>query len=364
MRIGLLIYDSLNSRSGGYLYDRMLVEHLRAVGDQVEVVSLPSGNYLRHLRDNLSQSLYRRLGNLDVDILLQDELNHPSLFNLNYSLRTQVVIPIISIVHHLRCSESHPSLRNYLYRWIETRYLKSVDGFIFNSNTTRISVQNLLENEVPWVVAYPAGDQLEADLTPEDITSRAKQGEPLRILFLGNLIPRKGLVNLLAALSMIPNERWVLNIVGDPEMDPGYVKDIKKLVLEKELENQVNLSGYLETQDLQKVMNESQLLVLASEYEGFGIVFLEGMAFGLPAIATTGGGAVEIISHGEDGFLVPPGDQNQLVYYLCQLMDDRELLARMSLAARQRYLKHPSWEDSASTIRDFLLKVIQDRKAK
>lgn len=364
MRIGLLIYDSLSIRSGGYLYDRMLVEHLRAVGDQVEIISLPAGNYLRHLGDNLSRSLLKRLGNLDVDILLQDELNHPSLFNLNYSLRTQVVFPIFSIVHHLRCSEFHPPLRNYLYRWIETRYLNSVDGFIFNSNTTRHTVQNLVENEVPWVVAYPAGDQLEADLIPEIIASRAKQNGPLRLLFLGNLIPRKGLAQLLAALAMIPKGRWVLNIVGDPEMDPSHVKDIKRLVFENELENQVNFTGFLDTQDLQEVMSESQLLVLTSEYEGFGIVYLEGMAFGLPAIATAGGGAAEIISHGEDGFLVPPGDQNQLGYYLCQLMDDREMLARMSLAARQRFQRHPSWEDTTSTIRDFLLKVIQDRKAK
>ncbi len=77
MHVGLLIYGSLDNQSGGYLYDRMLVDHLRAAGDQVEVISLAERNYLRHVGDNLSPTLLNQLGDLNVDLLLQDELNHP-----------------------------------------------------------------------------------------------------------------------------------------------------------------------------------------------------------------------------------------------------------------------------------------------
>ena len=83
MRIGLLIYGSLDTLSGGYLYDRKLVEHLRQAGDSVEIVSIPWRSYPAHLADNLSLRLYRRLRDLPVDILLQDELNHPSLALVN-----------------------------------------------------------------------------------------------------------------------------------------------------------------------------------------------------------------------------------------------------------------------------------------
>ena len=86
MRFGLLIYGQLADQSGGYLYDRRLVEHLRAHGHQVDIISLPWRSYARHLADNLDQSLYRRLRDLDVDILLQDELNHSSLFDINSRL--------------------------------------------------------------------------------------------------------------------------------------------------------------------------------------------------------------------------------------------------------------------------------------
>jgi hypothetical protein len=64
MRVGLLIYGSLDTISGGYLYDCKLVEHLRQQGDQVEIISLPWRNYLRHLGDNLSSGLLQRLKSL------------------------------------------------------------------------------------------------------------------------------------------------------------------------------------------------------------------------------------------------------------------------------------------------------------
>ena len=115
MKIGLLIYGSLDTISGGYLYDRMLVEHLRAGGDEVEVVSLPWVGYGRALLQNFSHSLRQRLANADFDLLLQDELNHPSLFWLNWRLKRQVHYPLVSIVHHLRQSEQHPRGLRSLY---------------------------------------------------------------------------------------------------------------------------------------------------------------------------------------------------------------------------------------------------------
>ena len=80
-----------------------------------------------------------RLRAADVDVLLQDELNHPSLFGVNRRLRGRVRYPIVSIVHHLRSSEEHPPLLRRLYRQVESLYLNSVDAFIYNSHTTRAS---------------------------------------------------------------------------------------------------------------------------------------------------------------------------------------------------------------------------------
>ena len=87
MKIGLVICGNLDVISGGYLYDRMLCRYLQESGEWVEVFSLPRQKYVLNLKDNLSKSFYQKLHCSKLDILLQDELNHPSLFLLNQRLK-------------------------------------------------------------------------------------------------------------------------------------------------------------------------------------------------------------------------------------------------------------------------------------
>ena len=354
MRIGLVIYGLLDTVSGGYLYDRQLVSYLEAQGDQVEVVSIPWRNYSRHLLDNLSRDFYDRLLDLPIDILLQDELNHPSLFYLNRRIKGSINYPIITIVHHLRCSESHPRWQMPVYTAVEKSYLKSVDGFIFNSQNTRQSVQDLVGADKNCVVAYPAGYRHKPDLTRETIETRAHQEGPLQILFLGNVIPRKGLHILLEALGKIVAKDWYLSVVGSLEIDLNYAQNIQQTVHGYGLANKVRFYGSLGEGQLNDVMLNSHIMVVPSYHEGFGIAYLEGMAFGLPAIGTTSGGATEFITHDVNGYLVPRENAHLLAERIAGVIDDREVLTRMSWQAQERYLQHPTWETSMQRIRRFL----------
>ena len=83
------------------------------------------------------------------------------------------------------------------------------------------------------------------------------------------------------------------------------------------------------------------------------------MCFGLPAIGTPAGAAREIITDGIDGFLVEPENADLLARRLKVLNEEREVLIRMGLAARERYLGQPKWAETAVQIREFLLKQIQ-----
>jgi glycosyltransferase involved in cell wall biosynthesis len=82
------------------------------------------------------------------------------------------------------------------------------------------------------------------------------------------------------------------------------------------------------------------------------------MIFGLPAIATTRGAAGEIITSGENGYLVEAEEPQELAQRLGQLAEDRELLSRLSLGACQRFEAHPTWEQTTKSMRDFLLGII------
>lgn len=356
MRIGLVIYGSLDTLSGGYLYDRKVVEYLRAQGDEVQIVSLPWRSYPRHLLDNFSPAWRRRLAGLNVDILVQDELNHPSLAWANRTI-SRAPFPVVSIVHHLRASEEHPAWLLPFYRWVERRYLASVGSFVFNSRTTQKSVETLLARPAhPSVVAYPAADHLNPPTTAEVdrlIDERNARPGPVEILFVGNLIPRKGLHHLLAALARLHDQEWRLSVVGRTDVDTQYTARIHAQIDALGLGEFVALHGRVSDAALTEHLRRCHLLAVPS-YEGFGIVYLEAMAFGLPVIASTAGAAHEIVQPGVNGFLVDPADANGLAQSVAHCLHDRRALAEMGRAARRVYDGHPSWAETGARIREFL----------
>lgn len=359
MRVGLVIYGSLDFLSGGYLYDRKLVNHLTASGDEVRVFSLPWRLYPRLMMDNFSSLWLDRFSQEPVDVMLQDELNHPSLFLLNRRLAPSVSYPIVSIVHHLRCREQRPPLAQALYQLVESAYLRSVDAFVFNSRATQSAVESLIEGVRPSLVAHPGRDRLLGPaLDEKEITARVTGGGPLRLAFVGNLLKRKGLHKLLTALGLLKAEPWTLSVAGSLTMDPDYTARIGRKIGDLGLEERVQLLGAVSDHELTRLLKRSHVIAMPFSYEGFGIAYLEGMAHGLPALGCSTGGAGEIIHHGKNGFLFDPGDVRGVADSLCHLVRDKDELLRLSLAARRHFGTFPTWEKTTTRIRDFLVATV------
>ncbi|MFP4206382.1 MAG: glycosyltransferase family 4 protein [Spirochaetaceae bacterium] len=358
MRVGLVLCGDLETVSGGYLYDRQLVEHLRRRGDEVAVVSLGQRRYGEGLLHNLSRRLAGDIAGMDVDLLLEDELAHPSLALLNRRLQARIRCPIVGVVHHLRCAEDHPPILRRLYEAVERSYLRSVDGLLCSSEATRREVQEVCRCRRPSEVAHPAGDRFR-DLPEElEIAERARREGPMEVVFLGNLIPRKGLHVLLDAVARLPAGSVHLSVCGSPEADRRYAEMMRRRVGELSIDERVSFRGGIADEDLAALLRRSHVLAVPSHLEGFGIVYLEGMGFGLPAIASAGGGARELVTDGVDGFLV--GGENAAAAVsarLEHLARDRARLAEMGSAARRRYRRHPSWETTMKRARRFLVEM-------
>ncbi|WP_424014343.1 glycosyltransferase family 4 protein [Halorubrum xinjiangense] len=347
MKVGLALYGSLDEQSGGFRYDRQLVEGLRAAGDAVEVVELPWRGYPRGLLDNALPGVRDRL-RVDVDVLLQDELAHPSLFLANRDLP----YPVVSVVHHLRASE--PRRLSPLYRAVERRYLATVDGVVCNSAATRDAVAALGVDPAATVVAPPAGNRFDPAIDDAEIGERARE-RPLRVAFVGNIEPRKGLDTLVEGVDRA-DAAVDLTVVGRA-VDESHVADVRRLVRERGLGDRVLFAGRLSDAELADALRESHVLAVPSRYEGFGIVYLEGMSFGLPAIASRAGGASETVADGETGVLVDPDDPDAVARALDGFAADPDRLAEMGRAARRRYERHPSWEETTARVRGLLADV-------
>jgi glycosyltransferase involved in cell wall biosynthesis len=247
----------------------------------------------------------------------------------------------------LTCAEQRSPWQNRLHAAVETAYMRSVEGFICNTRATLRTVRHLAGNNQPAVIAYPAADRVAPSLTEEEVRDRVRRGHSLCVLFIGNLIARKGLDVLLEAFATLREDLpFALDVVGGDEADPLYARQMRTLVKGLGLADRVVFHGHVEGESLRDLYRQADVLAVPSSYEGFGIVYLEGMAFGLPAIATLQGGAREVVTHAENGFLVPYGAVDRIAGFLRLFARRGDLLERFSLAALQRYERHDTWAQS------------------
>jgi glycosyltransferase involved in cell wall biosynthesis len=363
MRVGLLIYGDINTSSGGYLYDRQLVSYLRNHGDTVEIISLRCNSYIRDL---CCANIPASLRQIPLDILIQDELVYPRMFNLNAKLQSLLQCPIISLVHLIDSSRPQGAARCHLAQWAERRYLRSVDALILNSRYTRGLVRKLLGNRMPpHIIARPAADHL-VPSTSAFSGVRAQKDDSgrnnsrLNILYAGNVIQQKGLHVLLDALETLEPGRYHLTVAGRVDMEPRYVERIRRTIKARNLEDAVLFRGVLKDSDLIACYRDHDLLVLPSVNEAYGIVYLEAQGFGLPVIGTLAGGAKEIIEPGINGYLIKPGDSKALATCLTLLLNDRDHFRWLSANAREYYLKHPDWNTTCAKIRSLLLHTLSN----
>ncbi len=176
---------------------------------------------------------------------------------------------------------------------------------------------------------------------PELIEKHQLQGKVV-VLFVGNLIPFKGLPLLIEAVRNIRNESIVLLVVGGGYHETAY----REMVVRERLQNRIIFAGPQSPRGLlPEYYNLADFLVLPSTHsESFGLVVLEAMATGKPAIVSSLPGPSQLVSPGHDGHIVPIGDVKALSERIMDLAASDEARRWMGENARQKIQAHYSWE--------------------
>lgn len=362
MRIGLVVYGPLDRRSGGYLYDREVVDELTARGHTVVVVSLPERSTTGaidalpglELLDAVRTDVVDRIVDAELDVLIEDELCHPSLVGVNRRLPAS--LPIVSLVHLVITPGVQSRWRSTLVGAIEGAYFRSVDGFVFNSHAMKAATGTFVDPE-PSVIAHPAGDRFGEPVDAATIDRRATE-DPFQVVAVGSVTPRKGIDTLLRGLAAVDGH-WRLSVVGSTAVDPAFVRRLRRLAIDLGIDDRVTFTGRVDDETLSDQLASAHVLALPSRYEGFGIVYVEGMGFGLPAIASTSGGAADIVEDGVNGRLVPPESPNAVAAALQELLGDRDLLSSYARNAVETYREHPTWAETTETIESFLRSIAE-----
>jgi len=240
-------------------------------------------------------------------------------------------------------------------RWVKSRLpwlkaflrwaVRTSDQVVAISSATAGEIAELVHRPVP-VIPYAVGFAT----APADIPPRPDRAadDPFVVLFVGNLIERKGVRYLVDAVHRLsPRIPMRLLILGKGEGAEG--SRLREQVKNLGLEDRVEMPGRVPEPELHRAFARANVLVLPSivdargDTEGLGVVLLEAMSYHLPVIASNVGGITDIVADGETGLLVPPADPVALAAALERLATDAPLAERLADAGRRYVQEHFSW---------------------
>jgi glycosyltransferase involved in cell wall biosynthesis len=182
--------------------------------------------------------------------------------------------------------------------------------------------------------------------------SERRQAERPRLLFIGRLVERKGIGNVIEALAFLPGVELVVaggparhGLAGDPE-----VARLRALAAAHDVADRVTFVGSVARADVPALMGSADIVVAVPWYEPFGIVPVEAMACGRPVVGSAVGGLLDTVVPGLTGELVPPRRPDLLAPVLRDLLADPARRAAYGRAGRQRAVEHYQWSQvSADT---------------
>ena len=218
--------------------------------------------------------------------------------------------------------------------WLEEQSCRKADTLV----SSTVCHQNLIVNQYHLNAGQIKILPLGIDLQGPEITTHTSNGM-INVLYVSRLEKRKGTLTLLNAIPRIAEEikNVRFTIIG---RDRPHAPDnrLYKEFFEAEHPGQkdrVNFLGFISSEELERHYQKSDVFVVPSVYESFGLIYVEAMKYGKPVIGCWAGGIPEVIDEGKTGFLVEPNDEQGLAEKVITLLKDEGLRRQMGAQARR-----------------------------
>ena len=339
--LNFILAGDPSTRTGGYIYDARIVAGLRQAGWSVILHTLAS-RFPNPDAEDLREAGAILAGIPDAAMVVIDGLALAGMADLVRDHAGRLCL--IALIHHPLALETGlaPAVRERLFG-DEREALAHVARVIVTSPTT---ARELGAYDV-------AGERIGVVLPGTDAAPPAagSGADHLALLCVATLTPRKGHAVLFRALSTLLDRNWQLTCVGSTTRSPETATALCDLLKELRLQDRIALVGEVAPEHLGPYYHDTDLFVLPSLYEGYGMVLAEAMARGLPIISTTAGAVPETVA-ADAALLVPPGDSAALAAALRQAIDDPSLRRRLANAARRHTL--PDWPTACARFADEL----------
>lgn len=327
----------LATPTGGYAYDRRMIAELGRLGWKVNVIGL--GDDFPRPSSATRASAQRRLADVAKgEPIVIDGLAFGVLPEAAAQLRLRH--PLIAIVHHPLALETGLGAAEAAGLHASEQAALAAAARVVTSSaaTARALVADYNVPADRITVAPPGTDR--APVAPG-----SKDGI-VRLLAVGSIVPRKGYDVLIAALAMLADLPWRLVIAGDRSRDLAAAARLDRDIVRCQLGDRIKVLGAVSPEQVSELYAAADLFVLASRFEGYGMVYAEAIMRGLPVVGTTAGAIPETVPAGA-GVLVPPDDAATLALALRRLIENPDERRRLAASARAAAARLPAWEDSA-----------------
>lgn len=335
--IHLIVPAPFSAISGGYIYDRRMVEGLRALGQDVRVVELAGRHPFPD--EGATEAARAALAAIPEGArIVIDGLGLPAFLSLADELTRRGVT---ALIHHPTALE--PGAPEG-----QREALKAAERVLFSACARIITTSTPTARDLPEGFGVdPARITVIEPGTDPAPRAVGSAGPGCAILSIGLLVPRKGHDVLLRALARLTDLEWSLAIAGDATRDPVHADGLRALAAELGLAQRVRFLGALPAAALDAEYARADLFALATRYEGYGMAAAEAMARGLPLAITAGGAIAEIVP--EDAAVVAAvDDHTALSRAMRRPIFDKGLRAAMAEASWRAGQALPRWPDRAA----------------
>ena len=350
-KITILLPKVCDAKTGGQKYDLHFISKLKELHENIVFLSdekfkyKPSIAFYYNIIYLLSIKIF-----LKTDIFITNSRMYPRLFLFIKILKLCNRKAQFMVIHHHYHFKTKSGLKRSINKFLEINFLKMFEQIIIPSPYVKEVTEKILPKKK--IIFLEIGfKKNKTDIKNKSINKN--------LIYVGTIEKRKGLHLLIEALRNV-NQAYRLSLIGKYDEQDDYYLSLVGKIKDYGLEENVIFTGRLSDEELKNKYMDASVFVLPSLHEGYGMVMVEAMQYGLPVIAFNNSAMPYLIVDNYNGLLLEDRSVNELSAGISEVLSDEKKLINLRKNAITTFENVRSNEDLNNDIKNFYKSINED----